>query len=37
VLDAEGLRAKRSDRWHPESLRRILARIEQGGDPAPGR
>jgi DNA invertase Pin-like site-specific DNA recombinase len=37
VLDTEGLRAKRSDRWHPESLRRILARIEQGGDPAPGR
>jgi DNA invertase Pin-like site-specific DNA recombinase len=26
VLDAEGYRPKRSERWHPETLRRILAR-----------
>jgi DNA invertase Pin-like site-specific DNA recombinase len=28
VLTAEGHKPKRSDRWHPESLRRIVARIE---------
>jgi DNA invertase Pin-like site-specific DNA recombinase len=33
VLDAEGLRPKRSDRWHPESVRRILARLEGGDGP----
>jgi DNA invertase Pin-like site-specific DNA recombinase len=27
VLEAEGFRPKRSQRWHPESLRRIVARI----------
>ncbi len=27
VLTAEGHRPKRSDRWHPESLRRIVARL----------
>jgi hypothetical protein len=28
VLDQEGYRPKRSERWHPESLRRIIARLE---------
>jgi DNA invertase Pin-like site-specific DNA recombinase len=28
TLTAEGYRPKRSDRWHPESLRRIVARLE---------
>jgi resolvase-like protein len=28
TLDAEGHRAKRADRWHPESLRRILKRLQ---------
>ncbi len=28
TLTEEGHRAKRSDRWHPESLRRIVARLE---------
>jgi DNA invertase Pin-like site-specific DNA recombinase len=27
VLTAEGHRPKRSDRWHPESLKRIIARL----------
>jgi DNA invertase Pin-like site-specific DNA recombinase len=27
VLTAEGYRPKRSDRWHPESLRRVVARL----------
>jgi DNA invertase Pin-like site-specific DNA recombinase len=27
VLTAEGFKPKRSDRWHPESLRRIVARF----------
>lgn len=25
VLDAEGLRPKRGERWHPETVRRMLA------------
>ncbi|SDM77061.1 Recombinase [Streptomyces sp. cf386] len=25
VLDAEGIRPKRGDRWHPETIRRMLA------------
>lgn len=28
ALTAEGYQPKRSDRWHPESLRRVVARIE---------
>lgn len=28
TLTAEGYRPKRSDKWHPESLRRIVARLE---------
>lgn len=27
TLEVEGLKPKRSDRWHPESLRRIVARL----------
>lgn len=27
VLDSEGIRPKRSDRWHPESLARIVRRL----------
>jgi hypothetical protein len=27
ALDAAGHRPKRSERWHPESLRRIVARL----------
>jgi DNA invertase Pin-like site-specific DNA recombinase len=27
ILSAEGYRPKRSDRWHPESLRRIIGRL----------
>jgi hypothetical protein len=27
VLTSEGYKPKRSDRWHPESLRRIVARL----------
>ena len=25
VLEAEGIRPKRGDRWHPETVRRMLA------------
>jgi DNA invertase Pin-like site-specific DNA recombinase len=28
ILTVEGHRPKRSDRWHPESLRRIVSRLE---------
>jgi DNA invertase Pin-like site-specific DNA recombinase len=28
ILTAEGFRPKRADRWHPESLRRIITRLE---------
>jgi len=37
TLDLEGHRPKRSDRWHPETLRRILARLEQDPLAAPDR
>jgi DNA invertase Pin-like site-specific DNA recombinase len=30
TLTAEGYRPKRADRWHPESLRRIVARLTEG-------
>lgn len=30
VLTAEGYRPKRSDRWHPQSLSRIVARLDAG-------
>jgi hypothetical protein len=29
ALAAEGHRPKRSDRWHPEGLRRIVARLPE--------
>lgn len=35
TLDAEGHRPKRSDHWHPESLRRILVRLEADQDSRP--
>jgi DNA invertase Pin-like site-specific DNA recombinase len=35
VLDAEGHRPKRAEYWHPESLRRILARADTPGSLRP--
>ncbi|MFF9607579.1 recombinase family protein [Streptomyces sp. NPDC014684] len=35
VLEAEGIRPKRGERWHPETIRRLLANTtEQAADPA---
>lgn len=31
TLDTEGFRPKRSDRWHPETLRRIVSRLAEAG------
>jgi DNA invertase Pin-like site-specific DNA recombinase len=36
VLSDEGYRPKRSDRWHPESVRRILARLDRVDQPGAG-